>query len=267
MIKFFRHIRKSLLMENKTGKYLKYAIGEIVFVVIGILIALSINNWNEERKERIQEIVLLKQLQTEFNSNLQQLNEKIFIRQEIMNSASLLLSYIDNPETRIKDSINKHVALSIGYATFDPIVSDLSSSGGLKLIQNNNLKQLLSFWTSEIVQVTESEQTWYKYRTEIYLPFLIVHYQLRTARHNLINTNYLKKYQTNKDMDSYLFKLGGIGTTKYPEDFNHLLNQPDYEDHLTRCIVTNNISDVQSTILRSRIVEILELLETEITNK
>ena len=68
-------------------------------------------------------------------------------------------------------------------------------------------------------------------------------------------------------MDSYLYKLGGIGTTKYPEDFNHLLNQPDYEDHLTRCIVTNNISDVQSTILRSRIVGILKLLETEITNK
>jgi hypothetical protein len=50
MIKFFRKIRQNLLMENKTGKYLKYAIGEIVLVVIGILIALSINNWNEERK-------------------------------------------------------------------------------------------------------------------------------------------------------------------------------------------------------------------------
>jgi hypothetical protein len=48
MIKFFRHIRQSLILENKTGKYLKYAIGEIVLVVIGILIALQINNWNEQ---------------------------------------------------------------------------------------------------------------------------------------------------------------------------------------------------------------------------
>lgn len=47
MIKFFRTIRQNLIMENKTGKYLKYAIGEIVLVVIGILIALSINTWNE----------------------------------------------------------------------------------------------------------------------------------------------------------------------------------------------------------------------------
>jgi len=51
MIKFFRKIRQNLLMENKTGKYFKYAIGEIVLVVIGILIALQINNWNEGRKE------------------------------------------------------------------------------------------------------------------------------------------------------------------------------------------------------------------------
>jgi hypothetical protein len=50
MIKFFRKIRQNLLMENKTGKYFKYAIGEIILVVIGILIALQINNWNESRK-------------------------------------------------------------------------------------------------------------------------------------------------------------------------------------------------------------------------
>ena len=53
MIKFFRHIRQNLIMENKTGKYLKYAVGEIVLVVIGILIALQVNNWNENRKTEI----------------------------------------------------------------------------------------------------------------------------------------------------------------------------------------------------------------------
>ena len=52
MIKFFRNIRQNLLNEGKTSKYFKYAIGEIILVVIGILIALSINTWNEERKER-----------------------------------------------------------------------------------------------------------------------------------------------------------------------------------------------------------------------
>jgi hypothetical protein len=51
MIKFFRRMRYDFMEKNKTGKYLKYALGEIVLVVIGILIALSINNWNENRKE------------------------------------------------------------------------------------------------------------------------------------------------------------------------------------------------------------------------
>ena len=60
MIKFFRKIRYDLMEKNKTGKYLKYAIGEIVLVVIGILIALSINNWNESRKigNKKQELIL-----------------------------------------------------------------------------------------------------------------------------------------------------------------------------------------------------------------
>ena len=55
MIKFFRKIRFSLLSENKTSKYFKYAFGEIILVVIGILIALQINNWNENRKNKITE--------------------------------------------------------------------------------------------------------------------------------------------------------------------------------------------------------------------
>ena len=49
MIKLFRNMRQNFIMENKTGKYFKYAIGEIVLVVIGILITLRVNNWNNER--------------------------------------------------------------------------------------------------------------------------------------------------------------------------------------------------------------------------
>ena len=62
MIKFFRKIRQNLIMENKTGKYIKYAIGEIVLVVIGILIALQINNWNNNQKANIEEKEILESL-------------------------------------------------------------------------------------------------------------------------------------------------------------------------------------------------------------
>lgn len=65
MIKFFRRIRQRLLSENKFSKYLFYAIGEIILVVIGILIALQINNWNESKKDRAFEVKMLKEVRSE----------------------------------------------------------------------------------------------------------------------------------------------------------------------------------------------------------
>jgi hypothetical protein len=62
MIKLFRNIRQKLLVEGKTINYLKYAIGEIVLVMIGILLALQVNNWNENRKGHLNELKLVKQL-------------------------------------------------------------------------------------------------------------------------------------------------------------------------------------------------------------
>ena len=61
---------------GRTGKYLKYAIGEIALVVIGILIALQINNWNENKKTKLEEQLLLKDLQIDLQLNLEQLNGK-----------------------------------------------------------------------------------------------------------------------------------------------------------------------------------------------
>ncbi|OZV68046.1 DUF6090 family protein [Winogradskyella aurantia] len=71
MIKFFRHIRKSLLMENKASKYFKYAIGEIVLVVIGILIALSLNTWNTQRLNTNRNQELLVKLSKELDLNIE----------------------------------------------------------------------------------------------------------------------------------------------------------------------------------------------------
>jgi len=77
MIKFFRKIRQNLLSEGNTGKYLKYAVGEIVLVVIGILIALSINNWNEQRKDRINERELYSRIITDLQADENRINEHI----------------------------------------------------------------------------------------------------------------------------------------------------------------------------------------------
>ena len=98
MIKFFRKIRQNLLMENKTRKYFKYAIGEILLVVIGILIALQINTLNQSRIDKKQETQILKSLKKEYVDNLNQLDDKIYIRKKIVHSADALIQIIDNKE-------------------------------------------------------------------------------------------------------------------------------------------------------------------------
>ena len=95
MIPFFRKIRKKLADDNKPLKYLRYAIGEIILVVIGILIALQINNWKENKLERKQEKAILNQLNSEFKSNLDQLDEKIKSKTELMKSVLKLLNYLN----------------------------------------------------------------------------------------------------------------------------------------------------------------------------
>ncbi|WP_445383654.1 DUF6090 family protein [Robiginitalea sp. IMCC43444] len=77
MIRFFRSLRQRLLTENKISKYLLYAIGEILLVVIGILIALQVNQWTEEEKNLDTEIRILSSLKKDLNTDLVNLNRKI----------------------------------------------------------------------------------------------------------------------------------------------------------------------------------------------
>jgi len=70
MINFFRRIRKKMADDNKPLKYARYAIGEIVLVVIGILLALQVNNWNETQKERKFEIKMLSEINKELKSDI-----------------------------------------------------------------------------------------------------------------------------------------------------------------------------------------------------
>ena len=95
MIKFFRRIRQNLLSEGKTGKYLKYALGEIILVVIGILIALGINNWNEQSKIKSEQTQLLNSIKADLKADIKMLNDflaKTKERQQILFAESEKIS-------------------------------------------------------------------------------------------------------------------------------------------------------------------------------
>lgn len=116
MLKLFRNIRKKLLQEGKTSSYLKYAIGEIVLVVIGILIALSINNWNEVRKNRQFE----KEIITLIDQNLQRDSTLLAIElhksQDAITSTDLLLEQVSHKN--YNDSLNNLMGKIINFQRF-----------------------------------------------------------------------------------------------------------------------------------------------------
>ena len=84
MINFLRRIRRDMIKENKTSIYLIYAVGEVVLVVFGILIALQINNWNENQKTKKLELVFLENLQTDLEVDISNFNRRIKDSEDIM---------------------------------------------------------------------------------------------------------------------------------------------------------------------------------------
>ena len=91
MLTLFRRIRRTLVSENRFSKYLVYAVGEIVLVVIGILIALQINNWNNESNDRKKEAIILKQIHSDFKSNKKQLDSIVRINQKKLHAITVFI--------------------------------------------------------------------------------------------------------------------------------------------------------------------------------
>lgn len=143
MIKFFRRIRQNLLNEGKTSKYFKYALGEVVLVVIGILVALQINNWNEWRKDRIKEKIILNDLAKNIEINIQTFqNDKDSI-QQWNRSSEIVIHTLEN-KLAYSDTLKKHFHLArvtkqelflsnIGYQAY--------KDQGLDIITNKELSK------------------------------------------------------------------------------------------------------------------------------
>ena len=158
MIKFFRKIRQRLLTENKFSKYLLYAIGEIVLVVIGILIAVKVNTWNESQKEKTIETRALLNLRSEFVENNDRLDNLLQIKLLQATTIRTYLELISNDTIPIKTKIKASVPGNYGRtwsATYD-VLNSLLSSGEIEKIKNDSLKSLLTSWN---VPVTEFIQT------------------------------------------------------------------------------------------------------------
>lgn len=145
MIKFFRKIRQQLLIENKFSKYLIYAIGEIVLVVVGILIALQINNRNEFNKERKSEKIILNEIRDNLKFDLEDFESNIVNFQNKATSCKSIFKILESNST-YHDSIGYFFYYLKTYPHFS-IKSNgynLLQSKGVDIIQNNSIRKRIT---------------------------------------------------------------------------------------------------------------------------
>ncbi len=145
MIKFFRRIRQQMLSENKISKYLLYAIGEIILVVIGILIALAVNNWNQERNDEHLGKELLKRIHRDLVKDTTDFNKVIIrndsLREDLKEMLVDLYSGIDTiTEVRTMSSTWDQL-LDQPFSPNDNTYRSMLSSGTIGLISNSELKE------------------------------------------------------------------------------------------------------------------------------
>ena len=260
MIKFFRKIRQSLLNEGKTTKYFKYAIGEIVLVVIGILIALQVNSWKEERRNNTKEQQILSQLKEEYTANLLQLEQKIAHRKKIIKAATKVLEYIDEPTKISEDSLISQLNILIGNPTFKPIENNLINSGNILLIKNEKLNQLLITWPSEVLHVQEIEKIWNKRMWEYVIPLF--------GEVGILREGFYKWWNDENNL-KWILEGNYVNPFKKPNSSKSLnsakiLSNKKLEGEISAAVSVNYAANLQSSVLHKRILEIQELLNREI---
>ena len=160
MIRFFRTIRQKLLTENKFSKYLVYAVGEIVLVVIGILIALQINNWNEGRKELNYQDEVLNEINRALEDDIQRYRENLEILGQVDIGISEIVQMLEiDPEDMVVDDFYNAANKTVLDISFDYNSGPYEGlkSAGLEKIQNPRLRSSIIKYYEITLKNTQRE--------------------------------------------------------------------------------------------------------------
>ena len=217
-----------------------YAIGEIVLVVIGILIALSINNWNEERKVEIFEHKILNELQVSLQRNIQALNRGINWNKDIINSCQIILRHFENERSYV-DSLDRHFSNSLAwfYPSLDNNAYESLKSYGLHLLKNDSIRDALGdIYEYKWIEKVNTRQEEYFYNTVA--PILT----------DLFESN----------------EFGGerFDAKMKPYDYSELRNSRKY-NHILKTLISNRKLQINTyeNALKSRI-NLKQMIETEL---
>ena len=244
MLHFFRQIRQRFLTDNKFSKYLLYAIGETLLVVMGILIALQVDNWNTSRQEEKLEAKILDEIRSNLQTGLSALELSFRLDSLSISSGVIILEHLEN-KLPFHDSLALHFARfpNVGYAGIPSSGYDAIKSLGLTYLSNDSIRIALS---------------------ELYdsgLPYLQQTYQLDVwERRNMFYESELYEHFVIEDR----FFGESESRGRYPINYTELLDDAKFIS-MVRSLVLNRLwFKSQKELLKEKVEQLLELINTEV---
>ncbi|HCE53559.1 MAG TPA: hypothetical protein DER05_00565 [Lutibacter sp.] len=244
MIKLFRNIRQNLLNEGKTTKYFKYAIGEIVLVVIGILIALQINNWNQERQNRNINNRLLIKIENELQLNI--------------NRLTYLIQFENGYENRIKrnDTLLSILTKSVSPNDVDKVIKNLYSENmpNLYISTYEEMKNTGRLYTIDSKELLKAIETYYKLCERESYYILQINDEVRKHLKTNINEGWFKLQQDYYTQGSeFAIKDNTWLFNPTSKEYNGLIRQIGYANYNLK----NTKARLESLIKESEKLQVL----------
>ncbi len=232
MLKFFRKIRHRLLSENQTGKYLKYAIGEIILVVIGILIALQINNWNERRKTNNKGKEYIQEIYKELKIEVSNIDLVLNSLSNQYNGVEHVLSFFESENKEIKDTVQftksywsttRLFIVERDLNTFDK----LKSSGQSIILRNDSLTNMLDrFYKNFDIRILNFKEFPIQIRMDLRRESFPIgsmkDFNYENENYKLTNS-YIKEYFSNDEVYEHLLSI--LKTCEYNTIFFEELSE------------------------------------------
>ena len=251
MISMLRKLRQKLLSENKFSKYLLYAIGEIVLVVIGILIALQINNWSEQQKTKQKELNYLSLLRQEMAGNLHTIQLEKKVLNDFLTSLKQLLKLYANPDSTITNKGLSKILVPIlshdmDFYFKDGTLKEVISTGNLKDIANDSIRNILASINGNLERVRAQEK-----RVNDYIEK---------------GNTFLEKYGSIKQMVNDLGANEAYGIPRNSEEKSNLflLKNEQFESIMVFASLTGvNLNEDYYIIFEEQLRNLIDLIDKE----
>ncbi|WGK65855.1 DUF6090 family protein [Croceiramulus getboli] len=241
-----------MINENRTKKYLLYAIGEIILVVIGILIALQINNWNENRKLAENQRKLYSNLKIDFKSRLIELNEIYAGKQESIEAIIELNKIIANKADRPNDSIMDYfLSRTVNGFKFNEdfkMLDVVFNTGLINDVKNENLKRQLIEYPQKVEEMLEEQR----------MHNILIDYRLVP-----FYSNYLAMRDIYRKFDFRQYNLPGRNQVTMEKNYDGLLSSPLFENFLAESEMLIRVTLIDIKKLMDSVEVIVTLIEAK----